>query len=44
MAVPGPVTSVQSVGCHELVCDRTATTVTGPSDVIECLDTVAGRK
>ena len=37
MAVPGPVTSVTSGGCHVLIRDRDATCVTGPADVITCL-------
>jgi len=35
MAVPGPVTSEQSAGCHELIRDCGATCVTGARDVIE---------
>ncbi|MHB1595310.1 MAG: DNA-processing protein DprA [Streptosporangiaceae bacterium] len=35
MAVPGPVTSTQSAGCHELIRDWAATCVTGVDDVIE---------
>ena len=35
MAVPGPVTSTQSAGCHELIRDWAATCVTGADDVIE---------
>ena len=35
MAVPGPVTSTQSAGCHELIRDWAATCVTGVEDVIE---------
>lgn len=35
MAVPGPITSEQSAGCHELIRERGATCVTGARDVIE---------
>lgn len=35
MAVPGPVTSDQSAGCHELIRECRATCVTGAQDVIE---------
>jgi DNA processing protein len=35
MAVPGPVTSEQSAGCHELIRNGGATCVTSASDVIE---------
>jgi DNA recombination-mediator protein A len=35
MAVPGPVTSEQSTGCHELIRERAAVCVTGARDVIE---------
>ena len=35
MAVPGPVTSEQSAGCHELIRERAAVCVTGARDVIE---------
>lgn len=37
MAVPGPVTSLQSAGCHELIRDWGATCVTGAADVIELI-------
>ncbi len=36
MAVPGPVTSVASAGCHELI-RQGATLVTGAADVLEML-------
>ncbi len=47
MAVPGPVTSEQSGGCHELIREYGAMCVTGARDVIEHLSpgetgTVAG--
>lgn len=35
MAVPGPVTSALSAGCHLLLRDRQAVCVTGASEVIE---------
>jgi DNA processing protein len=35
MAVPGPVTSDQSAGCHELIREWGALCVTGAADVIE---------
>jgi DNA processing protein len=35
MAVPGPVTSEQSAGCHELIREWGAVLVTGARDVIE---------
>jgi DNA processing protein len=35
MAVPGPVTSGLSAGCHEIIRDRGAVLVTGAPDVIE---------
>jgi DNA processing protein len=35
MAVPGPITSDQSAGCHELIRESAATCVTGARDVIE---------
>ncbi len=38
MAVPGPVTSEQSAGCHELIREYGAMCVTCARDVIEHLD------
>jgi DNA processing protein len=35
MAVPGPVTSEQSAGCHELIREWGATCVTGVRDILE---------
>ncbi|HXP19793.1 MAG TPA: DNA-processing protein DprA [Streptosporangiaceae bacterium] len=35
MAVPGPVTSEQSAGCHELIREWGAVCVTGAGDVLE---------
>jgi DNA processing protein len=37
MAVPGPITSLQSAGCHELIRDWGATCVTSAADVIELI-------
>jgi DNA processing protein len=37
MAVPGPVTSAQSQGCHQLLRDGKAALVTGVSDVLELI-------
>jgi len=37
MAVPGPVTSAQSAGCHRIIRDWGATCVTRADDVIEML-------
>jgi DNA processing protein len=37
MAVPGPVTSLQSAGCHQLIRDWGATCVTSAADVIELI-------
>lgn len=35
MAVPGPVTSAMSAGCHLLIRERGGTCVTGPDDVVD---------
>ena len=35
MAVPGPVTSVMSAGCHELVRTRGSSLVTDTADVLD---------
>ena len=37
MAVPGPVTSAQSAGCHRIIREWGATCVTRAADVIEML-------
>lgn len=42
MAVPGPVTSAMSVGCHLLLADRFAQLVTGADDVLAALGSAAG--
>ena len=39
MAVPGPVTSELSAGCHQIIQDLHAALVTGPADVIDALGT-----
>ena len=36
MAVPGPVTSALSAGCHEIIREWGAVCVTGAQDVTEC--------
>ncbi len=41
MAVPGPVTSEQSAGCHELIREYGAMCVTGGRDVLEHLEPAA---
>jgi DNA processing protein len=37
MAVPGPITSEQSAGCHELIKESSAACVTSARDVIELI-------
>src|SRR6185369_4789521 len=37
MAVPGPVTSAQSAGCHRIIRDWGASCVTRAADIIELL-------
>jgi DNA processing protein len=37
MAVPGPVTSVQSGGCHQLIREGAATCITSAGQVIGCV-------
>ncbi len=39
-AVPGPVTSMASAGCHRLVREARAVLVTDPAEVFELLDTI----
>ena len=41
MAVPGPVTSAMSVGCHLLLADRFAQLVTNAGDVLAALGRVS---
>lgn len=41
MAVPGPVTSDLSAGCHRIIRDWQGTLVTSVAEVIECLSPVA---
>jgi DNA processing protein len=38
MAVPGPFTSVQSAGCHELIREHGAACVRSEHDVIACIE------
>ncbi|HEY5988093.1 MAG TPA: DNA-processing protein DprA [Streptosporangiaceae bacterium] len=38
MAVPGPVTSAQSAGCHEIIRDWGGVCVTSAGDVVEMLE------
>lgn len=42
MAVPGPVTSVMSAGCHHLVRECGALLVTGAAQVLEAVDGAGG--
>jgi DNA processing protein len=42
MAVPGPVTSAMSVGCHLLLADRFAQLVTSADDVLSALGRLGG--
>jgi DNA processing protein len=42
MAVPGPVTSGQSAGCHEIIREWGAVLVTGADDVTDLLEFPAG--
>jgi DNA processing protein len=37
MAVPGPVTSAQSAGCHRIIREWAASCVTSAADIIELL-------
>jgi DNA processing protein len=37
MAVPGPVTSAMSTGCHDLLRDGTAVLVTAATDILDTL-------
>lgn len=43
MAVPGPVTSEQSRGCHAIIRDWNGTLVTGPGDVAEAVTRLGER-
>ena len=42
MAVPGPVTSAQSAGCHRIIREWAATCVTRAADIIEMLSPISG--
>ncbi len=37
MAVPGPVTSAMSAGCHQLIREQNAIAVTNAADILHCL-------
>ncbi len=39
-AVPGPITSAASVGCHELLRDHMAVMIRGADDVVELLEPI----
>ncbi|WP_433253482.1 DNA-processing protein DprA [Streptosporangium sp. CA-135522] len=41
-AVPGPVTSETSIGCHRLIRQGKATCVTGPEEMIELVGAMGG--
>ena len=41
MAVPGPVTSAQSAGCHEVIRDWGAVCVTSAAEVMQMLEFAA---
>lgn len=43
MAVPGPVTSASSVGCHQMVRTGKAVLVTQPTDVLEVISPLGTR-
>ena len=43
MAVPGPITSAMSVGCHELLRSRIAVPVTSVDDIQDALNAVGRR-
>lgn len=43
MAVPGPITSPLSEGCHQLIADRAAEIVTSLSDLIELVNPSSNR-
>jgi DNA processing protein len=43
MAVPGPVTSTQSAGCHDLIREWGAVCVTSAADVIELITPLDGQ-
>ncbi len=42
MAVPGPVTSAQSAGCHRIIRDWGATCVTCAADIVEMVSPLGG--
>lgn len=41
MAVPGPVTSAQSAGCHRIIREWSATCVTRAADIVEMLSPIS---
>jgi DNA processing protein len=41
-AVPGPVTSPKSAGCHKLIRDQRATLIADSADLLELLDEIGG--
>ncbi len=41
MAVPGPVTSAQSAGCHQIIREWGGTCVTGAADIIEMISPIS---
>lgn len=43
-AIPGPVTSASSAGCHRLLRDYNAVCITSPRDVIELIDAFDSRE
>lgn len=42
MAIPGPITSPTSDGCHRLIQERCAEIVTSPADAIELMNPLTG--
>ncbi len=42
MAVPGPVTSAMSAGCHDRIQDRRASLVCGADDVVRLVGPLGG--
>ena len=42
MAIPGPITSPTSDGCHRLIAERCAEIVTSANDAIELMSPLAG--
>lgn len=44
LAVPGPVTSPMSAGCHGLVRDGAAVLASGPDDILELIEPIGARQ